>query len=142
MATPAQILANRANALRSTGPRTADGKDASRRNALRHGLAAETLVLPEEEGDAVAARMLAWGPGLNPRDDYECRLVEEVALASVRVDRCRAREKALRNRQARRAATHWEADRAGRPRSSARPWRRRRPWSRCGSEGPSRGANG
>ena len=111
MATPSQILANRANALKSTGPRTSEGKDASRRNALKHGLAAETLVLPEDEGDAVAERMLAWGPALGPRDEYECWLVEEVALSSVRVDRCRAVERAQRNRQARRASERWDADR-------------------------------
>jgi hypothetical protein len=39
-----QIEANRANALRSTGPRTEDGKRQSRRSALRHGLAAETVI--------------------------------------------------------------------------------------------------
>ena len=39
-----QIEANRRNALRSTGPRTDEGKQQSRRNALRHGLAAETVI--------------------------------------------------------------------------------------------------
>jgi hypothetical protein len=40
MATEKQIAANRANALRSTGPKTAAGKQKSSRNALRHGLSA------------------------------------------------------------------------------------------------------
>src|SRR5271167_5089691 len=39
-----QIAANRLNALRSTGPRTQDGKQQSRRNGLRHGLTAETVI--------------------------------------------------------------------------------------------------
>jgi hypothetical protein len=39
-----QIAANRLNALRSTGPKTQDGKHQSRRNALRHGLTAETVI--------------------------------------------------------------------------------------------------
>jgi hypothetical protein len=39
-----QIEANRRNALRSTGPRTEEGKQQSRRNALRHGLTAETVI--------------------------------------------------------------------------------------------------
>jgi hypothetical protein len=39
-----QIEANRCNALRSTGPNTEDGKRRSRRNAVRHGLCAETVV--------------------------------------------------------------------------------------------------
>jgi hypothetical protein len=38
MATARQIAANRRNAQRSTGPRTAAGKSTSSRNALRHGL--------------------------------------------------------------------------------------------------------
>jgi hypothetical protein len=36
--------ANRENAQKSTGPRTEEGKRRSRRNALRHGLAAETVI--------------------------------------------------------------------------------------------------
>lgn len=43
MATPAQIAANRRNALKSTGPRTAAGKARSRMNALKHGLRAATI---------------------------------------------------------------------------------------------------
>jgi hypothetical protein len=39
-----QIEANRRNALHSTGPRTEEGKQQSRRNALRHGLTAETVI--------------------------------------------------------------------------------------------------
>ena len=39
-----QIEANRRNALKSTGPKTEAGKLASRRNAVRHGLTAETVI--------------------------------------------------------------------------------------------------
>jgi len=57
MATPAQITANRANAQKSTGPRTGAGKSASRFNALRHGLDAKSVIIPGEdpaEYDALA----------------------------------------------------------------------------------------
>jgi hypothetical protein len=39
-----QLETNRQNAQRSTGPRTDEGKQASRRNAVRHGLTAETVI--------------------------------------------------------------------------------------------------
>jgi hypothetical protein len=39
-----QIEANRRNAIRSTGPNTEEGKCQSRRNAIRHGLCAETVI--------------------------------------------------------------------------------------------------
>jgi hypothetical protein len=46
MTSARQLEPNRGNALKSTGPRTIHGKQASRRNALRHGLTAETLIEP------------------------------------------------------------------------------------------------
>ena len=48
MATLKQIEANRRNALRSTGPKTQEGKAAVRLNSLRHGVYAKTLLLPGE----------------------------------------------------------------------------------------------
>jgi hypothetical protein len=39
-----QIEANRRNSLKSTGPKTEAGKQASRCNAVRHGLTAETVI--------------------------------------------------------------------------------------------------
>src|SRR6266849_6492375 len=44
-----QLEANRRNARKSTGPRTENGKHASRRNALRHGFTAETVLEPLED---------------------------------------------------------------------------------------------
>jgi hypothetical protein len=46
-----QIEANRQNASRSTGPHTDEGKLRSRRNAVRHGLCAETVVEIIEDTD-------------------------------------------------------------------------------------------
>ena len=48
MATPQQIDANRRNALKSTGPKTPQGKAVTSMNSLRHGLRARTVVLPGE----------------------------------------------------------------------------------------------
>ena len=46
-----QFQANRLNALKSTGPRTEEGKRASRRNAVRHGLTAETVIEGLEDSE-------------------------------------------------------------------------------------------
>jgi hypothetical protein len=48
MASDRQISANRANALKSTGPRTDTGKANSAQNALTHGLTAQAALLRNE----------------------------------------------------------------------------------------------
>jgi hypothetical protein len=57
-----QIEANRGNALRSTGPNTEAGKTAARRNAVRHGLIAETVVVALEDIETIkhSKRMSSW----------------------------------------------------------------------------------
>ena len=47
MATARQRRANRLNAQRSTGPKSAQGKARASMNALRHGLRAEIPCSPE-----------------------------------------------------------------------------------------------
>jgi hypothetical protein len=53
MTTEKQIEANRRNALKSTGPKTPQGKDAVRLNALKHGLLSRESLLPEENEEAL-----------------------------------------------------------------------------------------
>src|SRR5271165_2365428 len=47
-----QIEANRKNALHSKGPTTPEGKQASRLNALTHGLRAKEVIVPGQEDPA------------------------------------------------------------------------------------------
>jgi hypothetical protein len=47
-----RLAANRANAQKSTGPRTPEGKSRSALNATRHGILSQVLHLPEEELEA------------------------------------------------------------------------------------------
>jgi len=71
MASPAQILANRANAQKSTGPRSAEGKAASRFNALKHGLDAQSMVLPGEDPADYEALARDYDRSLRPETPIE-----------------------------------------------------------------------
>src|ERR1017187_1093431 len=64
-ASEAQFAANRENARRSTGPRTAEGKLASRMNAVKHGILSSAVVvrglrIREHEEEFKALRDLCW----------------------------------------------------------------------------------
>jgi hypothetical protein len=101
MATPAQIAANRRNARKSTGPRTAAGKAVSSRNALRHGLAARAaIVLGEDPADLQRFRA-ELRAALAPKDGREEWLAETAAEAAWRLRRVWRAEAALVNRSGR-----------------------------------------
>ena len=51
-ATPIQIAANQANAQKSTGPTSAEGKQRSSLNALKTGLTGRTVLMPGEDTEA------------------------------------------------------------------------------------------
>ncbi|MBN2128115.1 MAG: hypothetical protein JW741_01410, partial [Sedimentisphaerales bacterium] len=54
MVTEAQMAANRLNAQKSTGPRTAEGKAKVAQNAVKHGLLARDAVIRGEDPDEFA----------------------------------------------------------------------------------------
>ena len=108
-----RIDANRRNAARSTGPKTAEGKAKSRRNSLVHGLAGAGVVLFERETEALRVRAEECREALGPVDAFEEMLVETVAVESLRVDRCRAEERLARDFKGRRAEHCWEDERKG-----------------------------
>ena len=60
MTSPKRIAANRRNAAQSTAPRTPEGKRRASLNALKHGLRAETLVLPGEDPAELAQLTDEW----------------------------------------------------------------------------------
>jgi hypothetical protein len=70
-ASPARIKANRRNAQQSCGPKTDDGKARSRFNALKHGMTAETVLLPGDDGQAFANRLRYLQADLQPRNSLE-----------------------------------------------------------------------
>jgi hypothetical protein len=106
-----RIDANRRNSLRSTGPRTVEGKEKSRRNSLIHGLSGQGVVMPREETQAVVERAEQWNSSLRPMNAFEMGLVETIAVESVRIERCRIEERVARDLRARRAVHCWGDER-------------------------------
>ena len=100
--------ANRANALKSTGPRTADGKSRSRFNAVTHGLRAETVVLPHEDAAAFEAERLGWIEDWKPESQTRMVLVERAAAQSWRLRRCVRVETARLTKIANKAAADYD----------------------------------
>jgi hypothetical protein len=81
MATPAQINANRANAQKSTGPRSAEGKSASRFNALKHGIDAASIVIPGEDPADYDALVAAYHRDFRPQSPSETFHVDTMLRA-------------------------------------------------------------
>jgi hypothetical protein len=79
MATAAQIAANRANAQKSTGPRTVEGKRRSSLNSLKWGLTAATLVLPHEDEIGYQETRGMLYTQYQPATPQECMLVDQLA---------------------------------------------------------------
>jgi hypothetical protein len=85
--------ANCANAQRSTGPRSLEGKAQSRVNAFKHGLAIPAAVLPELAHDITElARKLA---GLAADDPSVLQAAIGVVAAAVDVERARSARRDL-----------------------------------------------
>ncbi|HTM48782.1 MAG TPA: hypothetical protein VL285_08890 [Bryobacteraceae bacterium] len=92
MATLKQIEANRRNALKSTGPRTHEGKAASRMNSLRHGLRAGVVVLPGENQEHFDQLCLDLEEEWRPQSLTEQIYVEQMAVAQWKLARCEVAE--------------------------------------------------
>lgn len=81
MATEKQLAANRANALKSTGPRTSEGKASSCMNSVTHGLRARPIVLPAEDPAEFQQLHDSLEAAWQPADAAERILVEQMVTA-------------------------------------------------------------
>lgn len=82
-----KTAANKRNAARSTGPKTAAGKAIARLNATSHGLRAASPVVPGEDPSAWEAFRESMVADLAPVGMLELELAERVALLSWRLRR-------------------------------------------------------
>ena len=96
MSTEAQILANRRNAKKSTGPRSRQGRAAVSQNAVQHGLSARQAIISSEsqaDFDLYRERMLA---ELAPASPMESMLAERIVTLSWRLKRvCRIQNQTI-----------------------------------------------
>jgi hypothetical protein len=89
MASNRQIGANRSNAQKSTGPRSKAGKEASRRNALRHGLAIAVGNDPTFSDSIEKLAKALSGSKQMPNNDGNAREAAEAMLELSRIGKIR-----------------------------------------------------
>ena len=108
IASEARIAANRANAQRSKGPVTTEGKERSRANGLKHGMAGRGVVIPEDDLGEIERRVEALEADLNPQSALGVILIRKMALFSVRLERGARQESAALNYRVRHAADDFD----------------------------------
>lgn len=87
MSSQAQIEANRANAQKSTGPRTEKGKQRVAQNATRHGLFSRSIILPGEDPEEFAILHDGFYARLKPADALERVYVDRIVYAAWKLAR-------------------------------------------------------
>jgi len=92
---PAQLLANRANAQLSTGPRTESGKAVSSKNAVKSALTGRTVLLPTDDVEEYAEFLAEFQKDLKPVGQRECELVQIIVDCHWRLRRIQELEFAL-----------------------------------------------
>src|ERR1700680_494337 len=92
---PSRIEAARANGAKSSGPRTAEGKQIASQNAVTHGLTARTVVLQNESEEDYQTDLRAYLDHFRPQGKPETDLVHQLAAAQWRLVRYAAVESGL-----------------------------------------------
>jgi hypothetical protein len=87
MTSEKKAQANRQNALKSTGPKTPEGKDAVRLNAMKHGLLCQEVLLPGEDEEALRELSEHLWTELKPVGEMENLLVDRIIASHWRLRR-------------------------------------------------------
>ncbi len=88
---------NRANAQKSTGPRSLPGKQRSKLNAVKHNLSGQHLILQETELAAYNRMAFAMFEDLNPKNEPERQIAQKIIDINFRLNRLTAIENNLFN---------------------------------------------
>ena len=95
---------------KSGGPKTEEGKLVSRTNSLKHGLTTRVLTLPGENPDEIRARAEEFHQTWQPQGASERVLVDEIALAALRMDRIAETENDILTGQILVAEAQWDLE--------------------------------
>ena len=87
MTTPEKIASHAKNALRSTGPRTREGKAIASKNAMKHGLLSKAILLPNESADLLDELQRVLREELRPVGLREEIYFEEFVFCTFRLRR-------------------------------------------------------
>jgi len=87
MTTTKQITANRENALKSTGPKTTEGKSAIALNAMKHGLLSKEVLLPDEDEKTLVEFGKRLRSQLQPVSELETLLADSIIASAWRLRR-------------------------------------------------------
>jgi hypothetical protein len=104
MSTERQKQASRSNGSKSHGPVTPEGKLASSRNAITHGMLSTTIVLKGESTDRFLGLLTALLEEFQPQTPFEESLIENMAVVRWRQMRIWGMEKAAMEHEMRRQA--------------------------------------
>ncbi len=92
MASAAQVLANKANAQHSTGPKTETGKATSSQNATKHGFTSQTLVILPGQEDTFTELESTLRQQFAPEPGYQEFLFHRILHAAWNQHRCECAE--------------------------------------------------
>ena len=106
-----KIRANIANAAKSTGPKTDEGKARARANSFKTGFSGEGDVVPDTEAQAIEKRMNAWRGQYVIDSPTKEWAFEQLVVFSLRVRSCQEHQRALEDHEQQRAASVWRIDR-------------------------------
>lgn len=87
MSSQKTLIANKQNAQLSTGPTSSEGKAIVRYNAIKHGLRAEHLLLPDENSEALQVLIQSLSTDLEPKTTLEWNLFELILTKLWRLKR-------------------------------------------------------
>lgn len=87
MVSKKQLVANKINAQKSTGPKSLTGKVQSKKNSIKHGLLSKDLIIRDEDPKKLDMLIEELIISLQPEGKIEEILVEKIASTLWRLQR-------------------------------------------------------